>query len=95
LAASYRGAFTPVGAASRAAARKRGHYRDALVHQLPQVVFHPFAFDVVDGLHSDAEKLVKRLQGLASQVELAHDNLVWFLVHRRSVILSRGQQVDN
>jgi hypothetical protein len=40
-------------------------------------------FDVFGVLHKDAEDLLKRLQGLISQVELAHDDLVWFSVQRR------------
>jgi hypothetical protein len=66
------------------------------VHQPPQVVFHPFAFEVFAGLHKDAEELLKRLQGLVSQIELAHDDFVWFSVCRRiTYTIAPGRWGDN
>jgi hypothetical protein len=91
LEASYRGAFTPGEAASRAIAGKRGHYRDVLVHQPSRVVFHHFAFDVFGRLHKHAEELLKRLKGLVSQVELAHDDLYAFRCTDKLAVLFRGR----
>jgi hypothetical protein len=57
-----------------------------MVYQPPRVVFHLSAFDVIGGLHNDGKELLKRLQGLVSQVQQAHDDLVWFSVHRGIII---------
>eukprot|EP00884_Botryococcus_braunii_P007583 jgi/Botrbrau1/16826/Bobra.150_2s0051.1 len=77
------GAFVPGGAAARAAAGKLASYWEVLLRQPPRVVFRPFAFETLGGVNSAAEEFLKRLQGMVNQAIVAHEDLVWFSMHRR------------
>ncbi len=46
---------------------------EALLRQLPPVVFRALAFDTLGGLGEAADGLFKRLQGLVTQASLAYD----------------------
>ncbi len=79
LAGSYRAGFVPGAAVAKAALHQLGVYREG---QPPRVVFRPFAFDALGGLHQDAIDLLARLQGIVGQVSLVHEDFVWYSTFR-------------
>ena len=97
LARSYRAGFVPGGAVAKAALHKMVAYMDVLRGQPPRVVFRPFAFDTLGGLHQEAIDLLARLQGIVGQVSLAHEDFVWYSIFQSvsfSIARAVGRQLS-
>lgn len=85
------------GAVAKSSLHKLLVSRDVWRGQPPQVVFRPFAFDTLWGLHQEAIDLLARLQGIVSQVSLSHEDFVWYSTFRRvsfAIVCAAGRQLS-